>query len=122
MARFAFTLILAAVLASAVAGEARTHSAGPARGRALAIEACSSCHKVTARQAQPTPVLDPDTRESVIAPSFYAVAAKFGRDTAAMRAFILAPAHPMREQQFVPRDLNDIVAYIHGLSLSKRRF
>ena len=120
MLRLAVSLLLAVALTAAA--QAKTHSGNPARGRALAIEACSACHKVTARQRQPAPVADPDTRESVIAPTFYAVAVKFGHDTAAMRAFVLAPTHPMREQQFVPRDLNDIIAYIHGLSASKPRF
>ena len=102
-------LCLAVALA---AGEAQARVADPVRGRHLAIEACAACHKVTAGQKQPAPVADPDGGDSIAAPSFFAIAAKFGRDKPSLRAFILAPAHPMREQTFLPRDLNDIVAYI----------
>ncbi|MEJ0028338.1 MAG: c-type cytochrome [Rhizomicrobium sp.] len=91
-----------------------------ARGRGLAIEACSACHQVTARQPRPAPVADPDTAEAVAAPSFAAIGGKFRHDAAGLRAFILAPDHPMREQRFVPRDLDDIVAYIRALGHSPR--
>jgi len=86
------------------------------RGKRLAIEACSACHQVTGRQTRPTPVADPDTAEAVAAPPFSAIGGKFRHDPAALRAFILAPNHPMREQRFVPRDLDDIVAYIRSLA------
>jgi mono/diheme cytochrome c family protein len=103
---------LSLVLALATAAQARVPD--PVRGRRLAVEACSACHQVTMRQTHPTPVGNPDTNEFVAAPSFQAIAVKFRHDEAGLRAFILAPDHPMREQTFVPRDLDDIVAYIHA--------
>ena len=101
---------LCVVLAFATAAQARMPDT--ARGRRLAIEACSACHQVTAHQPRPTPVGNPDTNEYVAAPSFADIAAKFRHNEPGLRAFILAPDHPMREQTFLPRDLNDIVAYI----------
>lgn len=84
-------------------------------GRTLAIEACSACHQVTETQPASTPILNPDTLEHVAAPSFVEIARKYGHNTKALRAFVRAPAHPMREQQFLPHDLDAIVVYIRSL-------
>lgn len=96
---------------------ARTPAA--ADGRTLSIQACSACHQVTDAQTPPPAVLNPDTLENVPPPSFTQIGRKYGRDTKALRTFIRAPAHPMREQKFLPHDLDAIVAYI--LSLDTRR-
>ena len=117
MTRLAAALALTAALATAQA-----HAADPVRGRHLAIEACAACHKVVARQAQPAPVVDPDSKDSVLAPTFFIIARKFAPAAAGLRAFILAPTHPMREQTFAPRDISDIVAYIRSLRRTARRF
>jgi mono/diheme cytochrome c family protein len=93
---------------------ARTGNA--VRGRVLAIEACTACHKVTRGQNARPPVHNPDTLEDVAAPDFAEIHHKYRRHPSALRAFILAPAHPMREQRFLRRDLEDIVAYIRSRS------
>ncbi len=66
-------------------------------------------------QPCPAPVGDTNINEYVAAPAFAEIGKKFRHDGAGLRAFILAPDHPMREQTFVPRDLDDIVAYIQSL-------
>ena len=86
------------------------------RGKALAREACAACHQVSARQTVPAPVNDRETGDAVPAPSFPVIAAKYRHNAAALRAFIRAPNHPMREQRFLTRDLDDIVAYIRSLA------
>jgi len=104
-------------LAAAVLFSSGAAAAPPValRGRTLAIQACSACHQVTETQSPSAPVLNPDTLEHVPAPSFAEIAHKYGRNTKALRAFIRAPAHPMREQQFLPHDLDAIVVYIRSL-------
>jgi len=107
--------LTAACLVLAFAGAAQARTPSVTRGKRLAIEACSACHQVTAHQPRPTPVGNTDTNEYVAAPDFAEVGRKFRHDEAGLRAFILAPDHPMREQTFVPRDLDDIVAYVRSL-------
>ncbi len=85
-------------------------------GRDRAIEDCSACHQVTSNQKPPAPVADPDNAEWVSAPSFAEIAAKYiGRDRE-LRACIVTPDHPMKEQEFLASDLNAITAYIHSLA------
>jgi mono/diheme cytochrome c family protein len=85
-----------------------------ARGETIAVEACSACHQVTARQALPPPVPNPDEATSVPAPSFFDIAER-NLDAATLRARIKAPPHPMREQDWNDGDLNDVVAYMRSL-------
>ncbi len=84
-------------------------------GRAIAIEACSACHKVMPHQKQPDPVLNPDEGISITAPDFRSIARKYARRPRALRAYIAAPAHPMREQMWNPEDLDAVVAFIQAL-------
>ncbi len=63
----------------------------------------------------PGAVLNPDSLEQIRAPAFAQISAKYGKNTKSLRAFILAPRHPMREQKFLPHDLDAIVAYIRSL-------
>lgn len=111
--------LLAALIALSAAAEARPPD--PARGRMLAVEACSACHKVTRQQRQPDAVTDPDSGDRVLAPPFTAIAKRYGSDTESLRAFIILPNHPMREQTFLETDLSDIVAYIRSLARHPRR-
>lgn len=104
-----------AVLASGFVSVAWARPPVAVQGRTLAIRSCSACHQVTQRQSPSSPVLNPDTLEHVAAPSFIEIARKYGKDTSALRAFIRTPAHPMREQQFLPHDLDAIVVYIRSL-------
>jgi mono/diheme cytochrome c family protein len=85
-------------------------------GRSLAQQYCSACHQVTKEQAlPPNVVVDTGTGpEEFEAPSFAAIARK-DRGEAALRDRILHPYYPMREQQFVPEELDAIVAYILAL-------
>ena len=104
-----------AILGAGLVAAANARPPAIAEGRTLAIQACSACHQVTETQSPSRPVFNPDTPEHVAAPSFVEISRKYGKNTAALRAFIRTPAHPMREQQFLPRDLDLIVVYIRSL-------
>src|SRR5690242_9918617 len=91
---------------------AHAESGTIALGRERAIEYCSGCHQVTRQQARPEPVPFPEENARVVTPSFAAIAAKYEGHDEDLRAFIKAPAHPMKEQQFLSSDLDAIVAYI----------
>jgi hypothetical protein len=70
---------------------------------------------VKASQAIPPPVADPDSATQIPAPSFLDIAASRGDDPDHLRRVILAPPHPMREQQWSETDLKAVVAYIRSL-------
>jgi hypothetical protein len=54
--------------------------------------------------------------EEYEAPSFRQIAARPGRDANYLRTFIRAPHYPMREQMFIPKELEEIVnAVAQGL-------
>jgi mono/diheme cytochrome c family protein len=97
-----------------LATTASAHAPLAAIGRTLAIQSCSACHQVTDTQMPPAAVLNLDTLEQVRAPSFAQISQKYGKNIKSLRAFILTPKHPMREQRFLPRDLDAIVAYIRS--------
>lgn len=101
---FAFLLLRPAYAASLVQ-----------EGRQDAIEDCSVCHRVTEHQKPPSTVLNPEEARRVEAPSFEVIARRYAGRPAALARFIRAPLHPMREQQFLPRDLEAIVRYIGSL-------
>lgn len=109
------TLICLSLLVSATA---RADGSPEEAGRALARDYCSACHRVSAEQAPP-PKVTVDTgsgsSEEYEAPSFRQVAAKPGRDADYLRTFIQAPHYPMREQLFIPEELEQIVTYIFSL-------
>lgn len=86
-----------------------------ATGRTLAIDACSACHKVSAGQTRPAPILDPDEGVSIQAPDFTWIAKKYARRPRALRRYIQAPVHPMREQIWDAADLDDVVAFIRTI-------
>jgi mono/diheme cytochrome c family protein len=86
-------------------------------GQTLAQDYCSACHRVSAEQAPP-PKVTVNTgvgSEEYEAPSFRQIAARPGRDAAYLRTFIKAPHYPMREQRFIPDELEQIVTYILSL-------
>jgi hypothetical protein len=86
-------------------------------GEALAKAYCSACHRISAEQASPPKVIV-DTgvgSEEYEAPSFRQVAVRPGRDADYLRTFIQAPHYPMREQMFIPEELEQIVIYILSL-------
>ena len=57
--------------------------------------------------------------EDVAAPSFVDIGRKYRGKPRTLRAFIIAPVHPMREQRFLRRDLDDIIAYIRSRGPTK---
>jgi mono/diheme cytochrome c family protein len=86
-------------------------------GQALAQGYCSACHRVSVEQAR-SPRVTVSTgvgTEEYEPPSFRQIAARPGRDAAYLRTFIQAPHYPMREQVFIPDELEQIVAYILSL-------
>ena len=85
--------LLVAVFWLGAAGAAE--AAGDARlGRGIAIEACSACHKVSAGQTRPAPVLDPDEGVNIAAPDFTVIARKYARRPKALRRYIQVFAIP----------------------------
>jgi len=110
-------LLVAAALATANVGAAAAGGLTAADGKSLAQQYCTACHRVTQEQAQPPDVVV-DTGsgpETFQAPSFGRIAARPDRTEAHLRARILNPHYPMREQQFIPEELDAIVAYILSL-------
>lgn len=99
---------LAAMGAAEAAGDVRL-------GRGIAIEACAACHKVMVGQTRPDPVLDPDEGVSIAAPDLAWIARKYARRPKALRRYIQAPVHPMREQIWDADDLDAVVAFIGTL-------
>jgi mono/diheme cytochrome c family protein len=110
-------MLVTAVLATA--GVPPAHGAGltAAEGRSLAQQYCSACHRVTREQAQPPDVVvdTGSATETFQAPSFARIAARPDRTEAQLRERILNPHYPMREQQFIPEELDAIVAYLLSL-------
>jgi len=86
-----------------------------AKGRQAAIEDCSACHRVIRQQKQPPAVADPDEARTVEPPAFDEIARQYSGRRPALARFILAPRHPMREQEFPPGELKAIVRYIESL-------
>lgn len=106
----AAALLLAVAAAPALAG-----GEAPADGLSLATDYCGACHRVRADQPQPPDVAGNAGEEGVRAPSFREIAERPGRDADYLRAAIEAPHYPMREQRFIPEELDTIVAYILSL-------
>ncbi|MGN6517756.1 MAG: hypothetical protein ACTHLR_18160 [Rhizomicrobium sp.] len=67
-----------------------------ALGRERAIEYCSGCHQVTRQQPRPAPTPYPEENASVVTPSFLAISIKYQDNEKGLRAFVTAPAHPMK--------------------------
>ncbi len=108
-------LVTAAIVAAD--GTAAAAGATAADGKSLAQQYCTACHRVTQEQAQPPDVMV-DTGsgpETFQAPSFARIAARPDRTEAQLRERILNPHFPMRAQQFIPEELDAIVAYILSL-------
>jgi mono/diheme cytochrome c family protein len=101
--RCLLTLIVLALTAPAMAQTAPD----PANGLALAEQLCRGCHLVHPRQAGPVP-------DGV--PSFMAIAARPGIDSARIEAVLAAPAHPqMPAPPLNKRQSKDVAAYILSL-------
>lgn len=115
-ARNVRALAAAALLTASASGSAMADGSA-ADGAALAAEYCSACHRTRADQPPPPPVMmeESTSQEAVQAPSFREIAGGPGRDAIYLRAIIEAPHAPMREQQFIPAELDAIIAYLLSL-------
>lgn len=107
-------LLLASLLLLCTAQAALADTKEIALGRERSLEYCSGCHQVTHQQPRPEPVPFPEEDARVVTPSFLAISVKYEGRERELRAFIKAPAHPMKEQEFLESDLNAIVAYINS--------
>ena len=110
-------ILVATAFAAAHGDPAAAADLTAADGKALAQQYCTACHRVTQEQAQPPDVVV-DTGsgpETFQAPSFARIAARPDRTEAQLRERILNPHYPMRAQQFIPEELDAIVAYILSL-------
>ena len=96
-------LALAGLVLAGLPGAAEAFSAGdPARGRAFALERCAGCHQV------------PGGRETLVAPSFLAIAAD--SETYGAEALADAVRKPHWGQRRVSRgDGADVIAFIASL-------
>lgn len=111
------SLLLVAVTLAAGAAPAQGGGLTAADGKTLAQQYCAACHRVTREQAQPPDVaVDTGTgTETFQAPNFARIAARPTLSEAYLRARITNPHYPMREQEFIPEELDAIVAYILSL-------
>ncbi len=90
------------------------------KGRVAAKEDCAACHRITRQQRQPPAIADPDEARTVEAPTFNQIAKQYAGRPTALAQSIMAPRHPMREQEFPPHELKQIIRYIR--SLEKERW
>jgi cytochrome c2 len=100
-----------------VAMPAQADPASDKTGRDLATSYCGACHRVSSEQ-EPKPKFIVDTEvglQEFSVPSFRQIALRPGRDADYLRTFIQAPHYPMREQLFIPKELDQIVSYILSL-------
>ena len=96
------TLALLLATSSAIA-----HTSGDvAAGRAIAMQLCTTCHKVTAEQPVP---------RGSKAPSFAAVAAMSSTTEIALHAFLSTPHANMPNLILQPQQQDDVIAYILSL-------
>ncbi len=84
-------------------------------GRQMAVEACSACHQVEPGQKRPDAVPEGEEGARTPAPTFAEIADRClsGND---LRSKIANPHYPMRQQEFLPIDLNDLSIYIRSLA------
>jgi mono/diheme cytochrome c family protein len=84
-------------------------------GELLAQAYCLACHRVSKEQPPPRDVtVDTGRLEDYEVPSFGLIARADLTDAELSRR-ILLPHYPMREQEFLPEELEAIVAYLISL-------
>lgn len=106
MTRQALRTMLASALAAA-AWNANAQDGDVAAGRALAREACNSCHVVEPTNVSP--------RVVVLGPNFQDIANTKGMTATALRVF-LTTSHPkMPNLILTPEQIADVSAYILSL-------
>lgn len=103
------------IMLSAAAIASGASAASIDDGRNLAVEACSACHKVAPLQKTPAPVAEGTEGAHVQAPTFVQIANRcLTADD--LRAKIANPHYPMREQELLVPDLDNLAAYIQSLA------
>jgi len=110
-------LVILSALLLLAAAPAAADGLTAEEGKGLAQQYCIACHRVTAEQVPPPNVLV-DTGagpEEYEAPSFRRIATRAERTADELRQKIQAPHYPMREQKFLPEELEAIIAYILSL-------
>ena len=107
-------LLAGALAISGVAQVPPAAALTPDDGRSLAQQYCSACHRVARSQPAPAPVTT-ESGEEYAAPSFRRIAARDDLTAAQLRDKVLRPHYPMREQLFIPEELDAILAYIVSL-------
>jgi mono/diheme cytochrome c family protein len=108
------TILLLGLTLGATSIVAHGAVASTEAGRALAQAACSSCHQITPEQHRPPPVANPDEGSKVQAPTFQQIAARCLTETD-LRAKIVSPHYPMREQLLTDIDIGSLAQYIRSL-------
>jgi mono/diheme cytochrome c family protein len=100
-------LLTASMLATLAAPALAQPAPDPGNGLALAQQLCQGCHLVSPRQAGPVP-------DGI--PSFMALAARPGVDSARIEAVLIKPPHPlMPSPPLDTRQMKDVAAYILSL-------
>jgi len=111
--------ILGCIVLVTALGQAGTVAAMTVEdGKSLAQQYCNACHRVTREQAPPHGVaMDTESSnpEVIAAPSFQWIATDSKLTDAQLRDRVLRPHYPMREQLFIPEELDAILAYIISL-------
>lgn len=99
-------IIMAAAVVAGLGPVGAARAAGDAAaGHALVRQWCMSCHVVEEGGA------GPDT-----APPFAAIARRRAGDPAWVRAWLSAPHPPMPNVNLTRREIDDIIAYLDGLT------
>lgn len=84
-------------------------------GRSLAAEGCGGCHQVSPQQKRPPPVSEGEEGAWTEAPTFQQIANRcLSADE--LKARIVNPHYPMREQLLMPVDVDNLAAYIRSLA------
>jgi len=78
-------------------------------GRALAERWCQACHVIA----------DGQRTAADAAPTFTELAAEGSKSDAQLRAFLMAPRHPMPPVELSSDEIEDLLAYIQALRANR---
>lgn len=104
-----FLGFLVAGLASSAMAQSTRMPPDPKAGHAIALRWCQTCHIVEENQSHAV-----DS-----APSFIDLARDNSLSADGLRAFLHAPKHPMPPLDLSSSQIEDMIAYINTLKLSK---
>lgn len=105
--RWVCAILIAGVSALAGSGAQADEASDRAAGAAVAKELCSSCHIVAEGQAGPVP-------DGV--PPFSVIAAKPGRTTGFLEAYLSEPTPPMPHSPLTKKQVDSVIAYIRSFA------